>query len=436
MAIDNKDKKVLKSSIEREQNEVACSAECEKIKGSKNLNVPPLRFPEFSGEWKCTTIGNIGDIKNGPFGSVLHAEDYVENGIPIVTTEHFKTGLMPSDKFGIPQVSNEDYIRLKGYRLETNDIVFSRVGSVDINAHVGIEQNGWLFSGRVLRVRPKYDIDSLFLHYALSTEAVKRDIRNRAVGQTMPSINTPILSSTTIQLPKDLFEQKKVAHFLRLLDERIITQNKIIEKLQSLIKGIAQHCIKESTSGNTYVKLGDICQITTGKLDANAQVDNGIYPFFTCAEQPFKIDSFAFDTEALLISGNGANLGYINYYKGKFNAYQRTYVLDLFSENIQYIKWALKVLLPKRIAIEKSSSNTPYIVLSTLTDLRLPIPCKSKQSFIANLMQSLERKLSNQIAQYDSYNYLKQYLLRQMFICTFDGVDTAFDLYKDLILYD
>jgi len=416
MAIDNKDKKVLKSSIEREQNEVACSAECEKIKGSKNLNVPPLRFPEFSGEWKCTTIGNIGDIKNGPFGSVLHAEDYVKNGIPIVTTEHFKTGLMPSDKFGIPQVSNEDYIRLKGYRLETNDIVFSRVGSVDINAHVGIEQNGWLFSGRVLRVRPKYDIDSLFLHYALSTEAVKRDIRNRAVGQTMPSINTPILSSTTIQLPKDLFEQKKVAHFLRLLDKRIITQNKIIEKLQSLIKGIAQHCIKESTSGNTYVKLGDICQITTGKLDANAQVDNGIYPFFTCAEQPFKIDSFAFDTEALLISGNGANLGYINYYKGKFNAYQRTYVLDLFSENIQYIKWALKVLLPKRIAIEKSSSNTPYIVLSTLTDLRLPIPCKSKQSFIANLMQSLERKLSNQIAQYDSYNYLKQYLLRQMFI--------------------
>ena len=189
-----------------------------------------------------------------------------------------------------------------------------------------------------------------------------------------------------------------------------------LQTLQSLIKGIAQHCIKESTSGNTYVKLGDICQITTGKLDANAQVDNGIYPFFTCAEQPFKIDSFAFDTEALLISGNGANLGYINYYKGKFNAYQRTYVLDVFSENIQYIKWALKVLLPKRIAIEKSSSNTPYIVLSTLSDLRLPIPSKDNQCHIAELMQSLERKLSSQIALNGSYNMLKQYLLRQMFI--------------------
>ena len=118
----------------------------------------------------------------------------------------------------------------------------------------------------------------------------------------------------------------------------------------------------------------------------------------------------------MLISGNGANSGYINYYKGKFNAYQRTYVLDQFSENIQYVKWVLKVLLPKRIAIEKSSSNTPYIILSTLADLRLPIAYNSEQSNIANLMQSLERKLSSQIALKDSYNNLKQYLLRQMFI--------------------
>ena len=236
-----------------------------------------------------------------------------------------------------------------------------------------------------------------------------------AQGTKQQNLSYDIIERFNISYPC-MEEQKKLIRFISLIDQRIATQNKIIEKLQSLIKGIAQHCIKESTSGNTYVKLGDICQITTGKLDANAQVDNGIYPFFTCAEQPFKIDSFAFDTEALLISGNGANLGYINYYHGKFNAYQRTYVLDIFSENIQYIKWALKVLLPKRIAIEKSSSNTPYIVLSTLSDLRLPIPNKSIQCHIAKLMQSLERKLSSQIALNGSYNRLKQYLLRQMFI--------------------
>ena len=254
-----------------------------------------------------------------------------------------------------------------------------------------------------------------FKGYAFSSSAFHNQIRRIAQGTKIYSISTKNFSECYVGIPSKA-EQTKIATLLRLIDERIATQNKIIEKLQSLIKGIAQHCIKESTSGNTYVKLGDICQITTGKLDANAQVDNGIYPFFTCAEQPFKIDSFAFDTEALLISGNGANLGYINYYNGKFNAYQRTYVLDIFSENIQYIKWALKVLLPKRIAIEKSSSNTPYIVLSTLSDLRLPIPNKSNQCHIAKLMQSLERKLSSQIALNGSYNKLKQYLLRQMFI--------------------
>ena len=411
MAIDNKDKKVLKSSIEREQNEVACSAECEKIKGSKNLNVPPLRFPEFSGEWKCTTIGNIGDIKNGPFGSVLHAEDYVENGIPIVTTEHFKTGLMPSDKFGIPQVSNEDYIRLKGYRLETNDIVFSRVGSVDINAHVGIEQNGWLFSGRVLRVRPKYDIDSLFLHYALSTEAVKRDIRNRAVGQTMPSINTPILSSTTIQLPKDLFEQKKVAHFLRLLDERIITQNKIIEKLQSLIKGLAAQLTQ---SGTPNIRLCDCLECHSSTLQENCVSVTGSYPVYGATGLIGYTNNYAYNGESILIVKDGSGVGSLSYVNDHFSVIGTlNYLTAKENYSILYLYYALMAF---NFTPYITGMAIPHIYFKDYGKAKLFYPSIEKRIRIASLLHNIEQKLVVEQNLVISLSAQKSYLLRMLFI--------------------
>ncbi|WP_290391150.1 restriction endonuclease subunit S [uncultured Bacteroides sp.] len=379
-------------------------------KDLKTPNVPPLRFTGFTDEWKECTIRDIAKIEKGNGISkdqlseegdecILYGELYTKYKSEIIDEVYSKTKV--------------DSTKLM--RSQANDVLIPCSGETaeDIATARCVKMEGILLGGDLNIMRFDKQ-DGAFMSYQLNGKR-KYDIARVAQGVSVVHLYPEHLKSIKVVLP-ELEEQQKIVNLLSLIDERIATQNKIIEKYESLIKGIAQHCIKESTSGNTYVKLGDICQITTGKLDANAQVDNGIYPFFTCAEQPFKIDSFAFDTEALLISGNGANLGYINYYNGKFNAYQRTYVLDIFSENIQYIKWALKVLLPQRIAIEKSSSNTPYIVLSTLSDLRLPIPNKSNQCHIAKLMQSLERKLSSQITLNDSYNKLKQYLLRQMFI--------------------
>ena len=370
-----------------------------------------MRFPEFSGEWKCTTIGNIGDIKNGPFGSVLHAEDYVENGIPIVTTEHFKTGLMPSDKFGIPQVSNEDYIRLKGYRLETNDIVFSRVGSVDINAHVGIEQNGWLFSGRVLRVRPKYDIDSLFLHYALSTEAVKRDIRNRAVGQTMPSINTPILSSTTIQLPKDLFEQKKVAHFLRLLDERIITQNKIIDKLQSLINGIAQNVARNNKPN---IRLSECLECSSSTLQESDVCENGTYPVYGANGIVGYIDNYNTEKEAVYIIKDGSGVGTVSYVTGKCSATGTLNTLQAKEGySLQYLYYMLKVF---NFEPYKTGMAIPHIYFKDYGKAKIFCTSYTEQLKYVGLLSAIDNKLSAEQSILTDLSLQKQYLLRQMFI--------------------
>ena len=145
----------------------------------------------------------------------------MEDGTPIITTEHFKTGTLPDSKKDIPQVSDEDLSRLQNYILKANDIVFSRVGSVDINALITPLQSGWLFSGRVLRVRTANSIDSQYLHFELSTERVKNDVINRAVGQTMPSINTEILKQTKVFLPTQLSEQHGIGQLFTDLDHLI-----------------------------------------------------------------------------------------------------------------------------------------------------------------------------------------------------------------------
>jgi len=379
-------------------------------KEKKVLNVPNLRFPEFEGEWEESTIGKQFELYSGNTPTRINKELF--NGtINWISSGELKEHYIYSTK---ERISQEAANNLKLLSVGTFVIAIYGLEAEGVRGTGSITQEPSTISQACMAFTPKGEITNEFLYSWYKKHGNVIGVKY-AQGTKQQNLSYDILEKFKISYP-NVMEQDKLNLFFSLIDKRISTQNKIIDKLQSLIKGIAQHWIKNITSRSIYVKLGDICQITTGKLDANAQVDNGIYPFFTCAEHPFKIDSFAFDTEALLISGNGANLGYINYYNGKFNAYQRTYVLDLFSENIQYIKWVLKVLLPKRIAIEKSSSNTPYILLSTLSDLMLPIPSKENQYHIAKLMQSLERKLSSQITLNGSYNILKQYLLRQMFI--------------------
>jgi len=131
--------------------------------------------------------------------------------------------------------------------------------------------------------------------------------------------------------------------------------------------------------------------ITTGKLDANAMVVGGKYPFYTCDSNPFFINEYAFDTEAILVSGNGSRIGHINYYCGKFNAYQRTYVLSEFKGiNVFYLYHYLKAYL--RIYIMKNSKkgSIPYITMPILKNFRVPIPSAEQQNHIVAILDRFD----------------------------------------------
>ena len=175
-------------------------------------------------------------IQTGPFGSQLHKRDYVSDGTPIVTVEHLGDNrLVHRD---LPRVSDKDRDRLSKYRLKAGDIVFSRVGSVDRRALVRQEEEGWLFSGRCLRVRGDPDqIDRTFLSYFFGLNAFREHIRSIAVGATMPSLNTRLLSSIVVPHPP-LPEQRAIAHILGTLDDKIELNRRMNETLEAMARAL------------------------------------------------------------------------------------------------------------------------------------------------------------------------------------------------------
>lgn len=212
---------------------------------------------------RMTQLKTIADIQTGPFGSQLHKEDYVETGTPIVTVEHLGNRVFTEQN--LPRVSDSDKARLIKYTLSTGDIVFSRVGSVDRCSYVDKSHDGWMFSGRCLRVRPTELVDSLYLYYYFCLEETKHFVRNIAVGATMPSINTKLLGEVEIALP-DLNNQKRIAAVLSSLDDKIENNQKLNDNLADLLQTIYQGRFGNDILAVNQGVLSDICSYSTDKV--------------------------------------------------------------------------------------------------------------------------------------------------------------------------
>ena len=182
-----------------------------------------------------------------------------------------------------------------------------------------------------------------------------------------------------------------------------------MSKLDDLLKELCPN-------GVEYDKLGSMCRIRTGKLNANAMVENGKYPFFTCDAKPYKIDEYAFDTSAILVSGNGSQVGHLNKYEGKFNAYQRTYVLDDFQRvEKDYLYHYMGAFLRPYILKNAKMGSVPYITLPMLQGFDVPVPPLEVQREIVNILDEftlLSAELSAELqARKKQYEYYRDSLL-------------------------
>lgn len=386
---------------------------------NKVPNVPNLRFVKYSDtikKWRCSDFLNTfstnslswdqlnyidkSDLKNLHYG-------LIHNGAPT---------LIDCDEYQLPFAQTE----IKNYTLCNNgDVIFADASedTKDICKPVefiNISQEKVVSGLHTIHARDIKDLTVIgFKGYLFSSYNFHKQVHRLTQGTKIFSINPSNFKEMFVGIPS-VEEQRDIVNLLSKIDKRISTQNKIIKEYKSYRNRIL-HTIYNNLNDYEYLSLNQVCNITTGKLDANAMNPNGKYKFFTCAKEDYYIDTYSFDGESLIISGNG-EVGLIKYFVGKFDAYQRTYVLQNFTKNPLYIKVALEIELPKKLHREKNVGAMPYIVLSTLSDIKIKIPNKELVSNIALIVTSLDKKIAIEEQILNDYLSQKKHLLANMFI--------------------
>jgi type I restriction enzyme S subunit len=385
-------------------------------KPAKKSLVPKLRFPEFreAGEWEAESLETVAAFVNEKITVELVAlENYV-------STENILPDYGGIDKASkLPTTGSVTWFKL-------NDTLFSNIRPYLKKVWTSDKEGG--ASNDVIVIRAEQRLLPQYLSGLLKNDTFINYVMSGAKGVKMPRGDIGSIRAYPVPYPSKS-EQQKIADCLSSLDDLISAQAQKIDALKTHKKGLMQQLFP--AEGETVPKLrfsefreagewentelGSHCNITTGKLDANAMVENGKYRFYTCAKDYYFIDEYAFNTNALLISGNGANVGYIHHYEGKFNAYQRTYVLDKFDQEIIFIKYFLEKNLHKRISTEKKEGNTPYIIMSTLSEMAVNFPSIDEQQKIADCLSSLDDLISAHTQKLDALKNLKKGLMQQLF---------------------
>lgn len=270
-------------------------------------------------------LGSIASLKTGPFGTQFSAKEYTETGVPVINVKNIGYGEVIEND--LDYISEETKNRLSEHILMQGDIVFGRKGSVDRHAYISENYEGWVQGSDCIRVRCDDEINKKYISHYLKLNHIKKMVNNAAVGSTMASMNTDILRDIEILLP-ELKVQNKIERIVSLIEAKICLNRKINDNLQAQMSLIYEDMIAKANSNRVagkFVAAKELTEVVTGKEDANFSAINGIYKFFTCSNTPLQCDEFAFDSSSILIAGNGDFN--VKHYSGKFNAYQRTYVL-------------------------------------------------------------------------------------------------------------
>ena len=251
------------------------------------------------------------------------------------------------------------------------DVLLSSVGTIGETAVIKLENPNYEFQRSVAIFKPNLNfITSEFLYYSLNSR--KDILQHSAEGAVQQCLFINPLKDFPINLPP-LDIQKKIAGVLGTLDDKIELNNKINANLEQQMYTLVEQNILNI---ETKISLDELCNVFTGRKNANEFEKNGVNKFFTCGPEALTINSFIYDGPAIIVSGNGAYTGRTRFYNGKFDLYQRTYACTI-KENIKsdyiYILYPiLKLQLEKKLMGGTHGSAIPYIVMNDIAKFQVP----------------------------------------------------------------
>lgn len=362
--------------------------------------------------WEFKTLDNLCEVVGGGTPSKNNPA-YYSGDIPWATVRDMRQDVITETECQITKAavqSSATNVIPKG-----NVVIATRVGLGKVcllGQDTAINQD---LRGIIPRNPKVLSVRFLFWWF----KSIVNIIIAEGTGATVQGVKLPFVKSLQIPVPP-LVEQHRIVALLDEAFDGIATAKANAEKTLQNARALFESVL-DSVQGED-APLGGNVIIKTGKLDANAATENGAYPFFTCAKEIYAIDDYAFDCEAILLAGNNAVGDFnVKHYKGKFNAYQRTYVITVVDESLLSYRFLYFQMLKSLRHFKKQSvgAGTKFLKLGMIKDLKISLPPIAKQIETASLLdflleetQHLESLYQQKITALDE---LKQSLLHQAF---------------------
>ena len=393
------------------------------------MGKPKIRFKGYNEDWEQRKFAELAEYKKGPFGSAITKSMFVpksDDSVKVYEQQNAINKDWSLERYFLPK--EYAYTRLKAFEVHSGDIIVSCAGTIGEIYEIPDNAEYGVINQALMRVRVYEKIVDKRMFIIAFSNMINEFTRTHSNGSAIKNI-PPFadLKPMKVLMPS-MEEQRVISECFEKIDYLITLHQHKCDETKKLKKCMLQKMFPKNGKKVPEIrfdgfandweqrKLGKVADIGTGKLDANAMNETGEYDFYTSGIQKYKIDVPAFEGPAITIAGNGATVGYMHLANGKFNAYQRTYVLSAFQANREFLFYEIGNKLPKKISQEARTGNIPYIVMDMLTDLQLSIPCEQEQRKLGEFMMSLDHLITLHQHKCDELQNLKKYMLQNMFV--------------------